>query len=223
MTYYMRAIAEPVDPQAQAGTPIRFIASTEGVKRDGKELRSEAWRIDNFRRNPVVLWAHDYIGNHLPVGRAEVGFQDRAMTADVTFDTGDEFGANIDRKYRSGFLHAVSVGWDELADGNELLDISAVPVPGDPDALIQRQLRALRAVTDALSVTQSESHDQADGERTGAVLNSRNMERLQQAAGLLQEVLDSAKKQAADKTEDKGKEEDRQAAEILTRLKEVKL
>ena len=42
----------------------------------------------------------------------------------------------------------MSVGWNNVKRGgdtwHELLNISAVPVPGDPDALIARQVRALQ-------------------------------------------------------------------------------
>ena len=34
-----------------------------GVKRDGLEIRAESWDLENFRKNLVVLWSHDYWGN----------------------------------------------------------------------------------------------------------------------------------------------------------------
>jgi len=53
----------------EAGGPIRFVASTEGVKRDGKDLSADDWLLDDYRANPVVLWAHDYVGRTLPIGK----------------------------------------------------------------------------------------------------------------------------------------------------------
>jgi hypothetical protein len=135
---------------AAPGTPIRFIASTEGVKRDGKELLAQDWRLDNFRRNPVVLWVHDYMGNKLPIGRADVAIESQQLISDVEFDQADEFARSIESKYRRGFLNAVSVGWSDVAEGkrimHDLMDVSAVPVPADPDALKAEQARALRAM-----------------------------------------------------------------------------
>lgn len=198
-TLYMRALATGLEAQTEMGTPIRFIASTEGTKRDGKELLVEGWRVDNYRKNPVFLWAHDYAGTRLPLGRAEVGFQERTLIADVQFDQEDEFARQVERKYRARYLHAVSVGWDEAGDGgNELLDISAVPVPGDPDALVERQLRAMRAMLAEASVMQSKS----EGVRVGAVLNGRNSNALEQARDLIQSVLDSAKKESQAEEDD---------------------
>jgi len=124
----------------QAGSSIRFTASTPGVKRDKMNLDQGAWYLENYRRNPVVLWAHDY--RALPIGRATVATEPGRLVADVTFDQADEFARLVEQKYRDGYMHAVSVGWDEIEiEGRQLydlLDVSAVAVPGDPDALMER-------------------------------------------------------------------------------------
>jgi HK97 family phage prohead protease len=155
---YVRAFCERADTPGQDGSPIRFIASTEGLARDGLIIDSGGWKLDAYRSNPVVLWAHDYMGQHLPIGKAvTVNVEEARLVADVQFDQADEFARSIERKYRQGYLNAVSVGWNTLAvkpskagaapriTEAELLDISAVPVPGDPEALIERQYAALRS------------------------------------------------------------------------------
>lgn len=160
---YIRAYRAEDGEQPESG-PIRFVAATEEVGRDGMVIDSGGWQLDNYRANPVVLWAHDYLGQHPPIGRAEVEVKTRKLYADITFDAEDPFAAGIERKYRSGFLNAVSVGWNSLqfepGDGGngplrvtkaELLDISAVPVPGDPNALKERQLRGLHDIGETLA------------------------------------------------------------------------
>lgn len=151
MPDYLRALTERTESDTG---PIRFIASTEGVKRDGLELSAADWDLENYRKNPVVLWSHDYWGTHLPIGRAEVSVEGKALISSVTFDPEDDFARSIESKYRRGFLNTVSVGWDTHREGrtirNELLDISAVPVPGDPDALMERQLRGLASIGEKL-------------------------------------------------------------------------
>ena len=160
---YIRGVISRAETPEDAGTPIRFVASTQGVARDGLEINVDAWDLDNYRRNPVVLWAHDYSGTRPPIGRADVFVDGDRLMADVTFDQSDEFARGIESKYRGGFLHSVSVGWDTQAmepsetTGSrgrvtraDLLDISAVPVPGDPNALIARQARALAAIAEAV-------------------------------------------------------------------------
>jgi hypothetical protein len=37
--------------------PIRFVASSEKVARDGDIIRAKGWDLKAFRANPVVLWA----------------------------------------------------------------------------------------------------------------------------------------------------------------------
>ena len=149
MTAFLRAFLAG-QPAGDPGQAIRFIASTDGIKRDGLALRHDRWMLENYRRNPVVLWAHDYSGRTLPIGRAVVDVDGaaRALVTDISFDQDDAFARQVEAKYRGGYLHAVSVGWNNTKRGpdtwHELLDISAVPVPGDPDALMARQVRALQ-------------------------------------------------------------------------------
>jgi len=209
-TIYMRAYREePAEGQEAPaeGAPLRFIAATENMARDGLTIRADAWQLDNFRKNPVVLWAHDYTSP--PIGRADVVQEEGQLVASVTFDQGDEFAKSIERKYREGFLHSVSVGWEtQQNEGTtitraELLDVSAVPVPGDPDALIQRQWDSVRQ----------------SGLRVGAVLNARNRDALEQAVELIRAVLKSATKPSEDDKEED--EEERAYRAILAKLTEV--
>lgn len=153
-TRYHRGYAERGIDNEPAGSPVPFVASTPGVKRDGLDLRAQGWRLDNYRRNPVFLWAH---GRSEPsLGRVDAESDDTLRTR-VFFDQEDEFARRIESKYRRGFLSAVSVGWDfvdergQRADVSrmtlaavrdtafyDLTELSGVPVPADPDALVQR-------------------------------------------------------------------------------------
>jgi HK97 family phage prohead protease len=115
-----------------------------------------------FRKNPVMLWAHDY--NHPPVGSwrdwaiedDEDGKPALAMTA-VFADY--DFADTVFKLYEAGHMRAVSIGWtplefEEIADDdglvvgfdfikNELLECSAVPIPADADALMQASARGI--------------------------------------------------------------------------------
>ncbi|MHC5035581.1 MAG: HK97 family phage prohead protease [Planctomycetota bacterium] len=169
---YTRAVADK--DTLDGDGPIRFTASTPGVKRDGLDLDTDAWRLDNYRKNPVVLWAHDYMGRTLPIGKADVFVEKDALLADVTFDREDEFARQVEGKYRRGFLNAVSVGWDTVEEDNErywdLLDLSSVPVPGDPDALIERQRVGLRGIANALlEMAEEEPASEPDEDRWESV------------------------------------------------------
>lgn len=144
-------VADPAIASAAPGTPIPFILSTPGVKRAGLNLATLPFVLDNYRRNPVVLPFHSYLD--FPIGRGEIESIDtpagQALYALASFDLKDPWGELADRKYRDGFLFAVSLGWDDVDDrgvpvrvskrrpvARDVLEFSIVSVPADTSALI---------------------------------------------------------------------------------------
>jgi len=154
---------DTIDPDTR---DLTFVASTSGVKRDGIDLRIDGMETANFEANPVFLWVHDYYGRTLPLGKVtKIRKLKNRVDVTVEFDQDDEFAVEVERKYRDGYLSAVSIGWNILEwqrvtdskdeDGHDteadfivtrwdLLDVSAVPVPGDPSALMKTQRIFLR-------------------------------------------------------------------------------
>ncbi|KKK62442.1 hypothetical protein LCGC14_3004290, partial [marine sediment metagenome] len=144
--------------------PIDFILSTVSEDRDGDTIKVNGWDLKHYRKNPVVLFVHD---NHsLPVGRSiKIGKTKESLDSSTEFTPKDlyPFGHTVGQMYRRGFLHAVSVGfratdWKDREEPKvaemteeelkgfwgpidflkqELLEYSAVPVPANPEALIQ--------------------------------------------------------------------------------------
>jgi hypothetical protein len=157
--------------------PLRFVAATEGRKGDSIDLRMSGARLDRYRANPVVLYGHRYYSREdLPIGRGtNVAVEGDRLMIDVVFDAADEFAQTVERKYRSGFLNAVSIGFDVIAwEGDqgsywtggvaeqwELLELSAVPVPMDAHAVVQtgRGLARLLAGDVPIEVTTDEGSD----------------------------------------------------------------
>ncbi len=182
-----RGYLDKASADARAGTPIDFIASTPGVKRDGLDLRAQGWRLDTFNTNPVFQWVHSR--TEPSIGRVEARAED-VLRAAVTFDQEDEFARRIESKYRRGFLNAVSVSWDFVDGGGRALDprrmsandirdrafydlteLSGVPIPADPGALMQRQRSALGLLGREL-VTLFDEQEDPDGEITADELRS---------------------------------------------------
>jgi len=134
------------EPKAE-GRVISFIGTNEAKDRSGEILTLDGWQIDNFMKNSVFLWAHKY--DEPPVGKAvSISMVPTGMKFDIEFADRDTyaFADTIFRLYKGGFLKAVSVGYRELErvedqDGNvrvtrkELYELSAVPVPCNPEAL----------------------------------------------------------------------------------------
>lgn len=150
------------------GSPISFTASTPGTKRDGLNLRSEGWMVDNYRRSGgPVLWNHDHMRPAIGSGAPNVG---EKLRISVSFDPEDEFARAIESKVRRKFLRAGSVGWDfATRDGRllnhtrmstdylsreafyELSEYSIVNVPADPSALAERSAAAMRSLSRELA------------------------------------------------------------------------
>ncbi len=162
---FCRAYTSDVDDLMRdpPGAPIPFIASTPGTKRDGLNLRSDGWMVDNYQRSGgPVLWNHDHTRPAIGSGAPTVA--DKLRIA-VSYDMEDEFARAIESKVRRKFLRAGSVGWDfATRDGRllqhtrmsvdylsreafyELSEFSMVNVPADPTALAERHLRAMRSL-----------------------------------------------------------------------------
>jgi HK97 family phage prohead protease len=140
---------------------LRFTISTDCVDRERDKIAISGWELSNYKRNAVVLWGHD--PSRLPIGRAfDVAVRDGALKASVEFipaDTpeGGQFAESVYRLARQGFLNATSVGfrpikWDYTDDpergaddwfpgidfdAQELVELSIVTVPANPEALIE--------------------------------------------------------------------------------------
>ena len=63
---------------------LRFTISTATVDRMGDTIAVDGWELSDFRRNPVVLWAHRQ--DRFPVGRAvDIAIDGGALKATVEF------------------------------------------------------------------------------------------------------------------------------------------
>lgn len=148
---------------------LRFIASTDGIKRDGNRVRNDAgsWDFGNFSKNPVMLWTHDYGSADRPPMPPIGSWVDWTVERDTNGNSSlvmsgrfatHEFADLVYNLYLEGHMRAVSIGWtplefeEILQDGkfigwdfkrNELLECSAVPIPADPDAIMVAAQRGL--------------------------------------------------------------------------------
>jgi len=134
------------------------------LSRDGVSVDIDGMDFSNYRKNPVVLFAHDYSGrtesSGLPIGRT-VSLDrtpDGRIRADFEFLSGDPFADRVRNAWNRGFLRGASIGWraieartSERARGlrivkSELIEWSIVAVPADPDALRSAYTRVMKAL-----------------------------------------------------------------------------
>lgn len=136
---YTSAKLEPTDKGLLA------VASTATEDRQGESVLAEGWELKNFKKNPVLLWAHDH--TQPPIGSAKrVWIEGTGKKAKLMFEPVfheiTELGRAIKRLYEEKILKTFSVGFKPLdQDGDtfhkqELLEISAVNVPANADAMM---------------------------------------------------------------------------------------
>lgn len=128
---------------------VEFIITDDSIDRENDVIDIEGWELDNYKANPVILWAHDHYS--VPIARAvslyREGTQLRSLAEFVERDV-MPFAYMVYQLYVKGYMNAVSVGFkpkeyafDETRKyginfyKQELLEYSCVPVPANPNAL----------------------------------------------------------------------------------------
>jgi HK97 family phage prohead protease len=129
---------------------IKFTISSPSVDRDKDTLSVAGWKLDSFQRNPVVPFAHDY--SSLPVAKAvNISSEKNALVSTAQFVPKEvyPFADTVYQMLLGGYLNAVSVGFRPLKHEvnkdrggvdfleQELLEYSVVPVPANPEALVE--------------------------------------------------------------------------------------
>ncbi len=177
---------------------LPWTISTEQRDRDHDRIMVDGWDLRNYRKNPVVLFGHDY--RSLPIGKSVRVWKDmeghprlRALALFTPKELGGGFGFAVYELAKGGFLPASSVGfkpgkYEKDADddagrglifskGHELLEWSAVPVPSNPGAL-----QEARGLGIDLNPYATELEKLLDGEESAIWLPKADAERFLKAA-----------------------------------------
>ena len=147
---------------------VEFVFSTAAKDRHRTVLNQDAWELDNFNRNGIAGYMHDVYGDGLlakpdpddVIGKARAWVDGDSLRGEITFEPADlnEKADKVYRKIQFGSLNAVSVGFvekgagrmgDEEGEdkeayyfaGQELLEISVVNIPSNPEALKSRDFK----------------------------------------------------------------------------------
>lgn len=128
-----------------ANNSFTAVASTARVDRHGEIVSPEGWNLEAFKQNPVLLWSHDHtipaIGRATKIWVEGFGEQAKLMFSGV-WQTVTEEGKAAAQLVADGILNSFSVGFlPSEMEGNkyteqELLEISLVNVPANPDAMM---------------------------------------------------------------------------------------
>ena len=123
-----------------------FTASTSSVDRESDIINPDGWVLDTFKDGGPLLWGHDQ--SKLPIGRVLwVKVDDGRLVGKAKFNGQTQLSTDVEKLVRSGDLKGLSVGFRPMDmkmnnEGGrtftkqELLEISVVNVPANPDAII---------------------------------------------------------------------------------------
>jgi len=146
--------------QASNGVVIEGFANKATVDRGDEIITTDAWELDNFKKNPVILFNHgmDTLGG-TPVGKAlEVRQTDEGLYLKVKMSNSQAPGIKMVRDLvEERILKAFSVGFNPKesdvvqTDGKsirkitkaELFEVSIVGVPMNQDSLFELSEKAL--------------------------------------------------------------------------------
>ena len=170
---------------------IDVIMTTSQEDRDGDIIDSRTLVVgpNFFPKNPVVLWAHN--SWETPIAKV-IKINQKVKQVEATVQFADTKKANeVFELYAGGFLHAWSIGFfpskdpgdtvvrraepDEggyqrflgfLFKNAELVELSSVPVPSNPGALV-RQLSALKGKHPKLALSLMKDFNIKDGDLEG--------------------------------------------------------
>lgn len=120
-----------------------IVGSTGTIDRHGDSVNPEGWHLQNFMKNPVIMYGHDY--RSLPIGKAtKVWVQDSKLMFDIAFAT-TKYAKEVFELIKQDIINAFSVGFIVKRWGSdeepytimeqELLELSVVPIPANPEAL----------------------------------------------------------------------------------------
>lgn len=161
---------------------MTFVASDGTRDSAGTVLNQDGWRLERFNKNGVIGYQHKVYGSWSDtdnpdnvIGKGYAYVKDGKLLVDVEFEPAEinELAEKIYQKLLFGSLKAVSVGFlpvgrgqwgkdEESLDGKnptyyyagqELLEISVVNIPANPNAL----KKGLEGVEDELAQLRSEA------------------------------------------------------------------
>jgi len=129
---------------------MTFVISNEEVDRHGDVIMAAGWQLESYQKNPVFLWAHDYA--RPVIGRASSVWRDPGRLLAAIEFAPTEFAQEVATLYRQNYQKGVSVGFRPIRFEErrqeqtgaflgirfleqELLEVSAVPVPANRAAL----------------------------------------------------------------------------------------
>ena len=166
-TDILRTFGEYRAINAEART-AEFVLSSETKDRHGTIINVDGWKLDNYRKNPIVLHQHRSAANDPDaiIGVSEVWVENKQLMGRVTFEPKgiNPLAEKIFQKVQLGTMRATSVGfnpirgnWGKSEEDNDtyyftecdLMEWSIVNIPSNPDAILKKSFEQVRTYLEA--------------------------------------------------------------------------
>lgn len=185
---------------------IEFVVSTTAWDAHGERINVDGIQLKDYKKNPVVLWAHD--GFNLPIAKAtKVWKEGNKLMARAKFYMKDEFPRKVYDYIVDGFLNAVSIGGQVDEWGNDGLTISkmtmkefsVVPVPANQEALVANKSLEKEDRTELNGLAKAYARKMITEQDNDTVLH--NIKMLKELVASLEEIaMSKPNEKSADQT-----------------------
>lgn len=146
-----------------------------------------------FKKNPVFLDSHNYGTIAAIIGKINnIRVKDEILQGDIEFALDNPVGLLAMKLSEGGFLNTTSIGFipkqfgqDGSIEKSELLEISAVSVPANPQALIEKAMEIIDEEVDGVI---EEVADEAIVPEASAVKASRAKARKEALLAVLSQI-----------------------------------
>ena len=164
---------------------FRVVASTEDTDRSWEVIKLSAWDWENYMKNPVIIANHDYQIENI-VGKAtKIWVEDGKLIIEGVFSKSNPLGVLLADLYDEGMVKSVSVGFipkqrqednRRIITSAELLELSFVAVPCNPNALSLDQKQLMQKGIEAGILQEEKSELEAfQAGRLGEVAEVQNL------------------------------------------------
>ncbi len=165
----------------------KIIISTINPDRGGDRVNPKGCKFENYMKNPVVMWLHDYKGQTpaagIPIARCTgLTITDNDIVSEEPqFLEGDPFAQRVKNAWEQGFIKTASIGFAPLTEpvpnefngldfeSWEMLEWSLVPIPMNADAMRIAKAAGFEELIDMrnapvmdLTISQPEVKDELD-------------------------------------------------------------
>lgn len=117
-----------------------FVASDETMDRYGDSLDIDMWDLKNFKKSPRLFVDHNPSVEKIVGIAKKIWVDGKKLMFEPQFHNITELARTVEAMVIEGVLDTVSVGFIMHEDRYELLEISFVGLPANPNARLQKAL-----------------------------------------------------------------------------------